>query len=246
MSSPIRTIRIQLFFFPTILSLAAAIGAQAPAHADASAQLTETYRVGLKSIAIPPPSKDLPEIGPDYRVVLETLAPATNRLVAAFNRPEDLPQILAGGDVPLPRYALVEIPRRAEFVDVDSASFKTVTDSAAQSFGANLDADVKKSQDDLNRKLKDIDASSLAITLDKPLALGAFFSKSDAAAFGLVESVAAQGPATKMAVGIVVLRVQNRVVFLYLYSVYKDESSVQWLRSTSEQWADAVLAANKQ
>jgi hypothetical protein len=245
-SFPIGAFRTQLLFSAAILSLATAIYGQAPAHADASSQLPETYRVGLKSISIPPPSKDLPEIGSDYRVVLETLAPATNRLVAAFNRPEDLHQILAGGNAPLPRYALVEIPRRAEFVDVDSASFRTVIDNVAQSFGANLDADVKKAQDDLNRKIKDLDSNSSAIALEKPLALGAFFSKPEAAAFGLVESVAAQGPATKMALGVVVLRVQNRVVFLYLYSVYKDESSIQWVRSTGEQWADAVLAANKQ
>jgi hypothetical protein len=39
---------------------------------------------------------------------------------------------------------------------------------------------------------------------------------------------------------------QNKILFLYLYRTYKDESTVQWIRTTSEQWADAVLAANKQ
>jgi hypothetical protein len=76
----------------------------------------------LKSIAIPSPLKDLSEIGSDYRVVLETLAPATNRLVAAFNRPEDLHQILAGGDAPLARYALVEVPRLARAIAFQNSS----------------------------------------------------------------------------------------------------------------------------
>jgi hypothetical protein len=49
-----------------------------------------------------------------------------------------------------------------------------------------------------------------------------------------------------MAASIMILHVQNRILFLYLYSAYKDESTVQWIRSSSEQWADAVLAANKQ
>jgi hypothetical protein len=219
---------------------------QDTASARPKATEPQTYRVGLKSIAIPSPSKDLGEIGSDYRVLLETMAPATNRLVAAFIRPEDLNQILKGGDTPLLRYALVEIPRPAEFVDVDSATFKTVADGMAKEFGANIGADIKTALDDLNHNLKELNSNSATIVIGKPLPLGVLFSKPDAAAFALVESVSAKGPETKMAAAIVVLRAQNRILFLYLYSVYKDESTVQWLRKTSEDWADAILKANEQ
>jgi hypothetical protein len=116
----------------------------------------------------------------------------------------------------------------------------------ATQFGANLEADVKTAQDDLNHNLKELNSKSTTVAIDKPFPIGTLFSKPDAAAFGMIESVSKQGPETKMAVVIVVLRAQNRVLFLYLYSIYKDESTVQWLRNTSEQWADAVLAANKQ
>jgi hypothetical protein len=233
-------------FCLALLALAAlpAAHAQTPAPAPPKTADAQTYRVGLKSIAIPSPSSDLSEIGPDYRVVLETLAPATNRLVAAFIRPEDLQQTLAGGNAPLPRYALVEIPRRAEFLDVDSATFKTAADSVAKEFGANLDSDLKTAQDDLNHNLKELNSNSASVTIGKPLPLGVLFSKPDAAAFAMVESVSAQGPETKVALGITVLRTQNRILFLYLYSTYKDESTVQWIRKTSEQWADAILKAN--
>jgi len=136
--------------------------------------------------------------------------------------------------------------RLAEFVDIDSATFKTVADNVATQFGANLEADVKTAQDDLNHNLKELNSKSTTVAIDKPFPIGTLFSKPDAAAFGMIESVSKQGPETKMAVVIVVLRAQNRVLFLYIYSIYKDESTVQWLRNTSEQWADAVLAANKQ
>ena len=69
------------------------------------------FRVGLKSIALPAPSKELIETGSDYRVILDTLTPVTNRLVAAFLLPEDLKAIQTG-PTPLSRYALVEVPRR--------------------------------------------------------------------------------------------------------------------------------------
>jgi hypothetical protein len=186
------------------------------------------------------------EIGSDYRVVLETLAPTTNRLVAAFNRPEDLKQILSGGSTPLPRYGLVEVPRRAEFVDVDSATFKTVEDNFAKEFGASLETDFKSAQDDLNHNLKALNSNAASIAMGKPLPLGILFSKPDAAAFAIVESISAQGPETKMAVATVVLRARDRLLYLYLYSIYKDDSTIQWLHTTSEQWADAILKANAQ
>ena len=242
MKSTTRSLQLLL---AAALTLAIAANAQTAAPGSKAPQ-PQTFRVGLKSIAIPSPSSNLTEIGSDYRVVLETLAPATNRLVAAFDRPEDLNQILTGGAAPLPQYALVEVPRRAEFLDVDPATFKTVADSVAKEFGANLEGDMKKSQDELNNKLKELDSASPTISLDKPVPLGTLFSKPDAAAFGMLESVASTGPATKMCAGIVFLRAQNRILFLYLYRTYKDESTVEWIRTTSEQWADAVLAANKQ
>jgi hypothetical protein len=200
----------------------------------------------LKSIAIPSPSNDLGEIGSDYRVVLETMVPPTNRLVAAFIRPEDLHQVLAGGNAPLAQYALVEIPRRAEFAEVNPATFKTAADSVAKEFGANLEADLKKGMDDVNHNLKELNSNSTSVVLSKPLPLGVLFSKPDAAAFAMVESVSAQGPEIKVAIAVVVLRAQRRILFLYLYSIYKDESTIQWARNASEQWTDAILKANAQ
>jgi len=199
----------------------------------------------LKSITITSPTKDLSEMGSDYRVVLETFAPVTNRLVAAFTRPEDLNQLLQGGDTPLSQYALVEVPRRAEFAEIDPATFKIVADSLAKEFGTNLEADLKSGQDELNRNLKELNSNSVSVTVDKPLPLGLLFSKPNVAAFALIETVASKGPDTKVAAAIIVLRVQNRVLFLYLYNTYKDESTVQWLHKTSEDWADAILKANE-
>jgi hypothetical protein len=240
------TSRNSFVLFVATFLLTGTARSQSPAPAAGNAQGTQTFRAGLKSIAIPSPSSDLSEIGPDYRVLLETLAPTTNRLIAAFIRPEDLHQILTGGDTPLTRSALVEAPRRAEFVEVDGATYKTVADAFAQQFGATLDGTIKSSEDDLNRKLKELNPEQASITLDKPLPLGTFFSKPDAASFGVVMSVSAKGPATKMVAAIGIVRAQNRILFLYVSSVYKDDASVRWVRETSERWADAVLAANKQ
>jgi hypothetical protein len=219
--------------------------AQTTASPTTKTQEVQSYRAGKKSILIPSPSSDLSEMGPDYRVVLETYAPATNRLIAAFTRPEDVQSILVGRDAPLPRYGMVEVLRRAEFSDIDAATFKSAIVEMGKQFGVNSDIDFKEQQDELNRNLKSLNSGATTISIDKPLPLGQFFCKTDACGFGLVMEVSAKGSSTKLISCVTILRVQNRFMYLFLYSVYKDESSAQWVRKTSEEWADAVLAANK-
>jgi hypothetical protein len=206
----------------------------------------QSYRAGKKSLVIPPPATELYEIGSDYRVTLETIVPASNRLIAAFIRPDELNAVLAPGERLLSRYALVQVPRGAEFVDVNGDDFKKVAGSVAEQFGANLDTLLKDEEADLNRRLKAVNSGAAAINLDKPTPLGSLFSKPDASGFAMIVPVSTKGTTTRMVMGLSVLRVQNRLLFAYLYSAYKDDESVQWVRRTSEQWADAILAANKQ
>ena len=205
----------------------------------------QSYRSGLKSIVIPPPTTDLSELGSDYRVLMESSVPDTNRLLAAFLSAEDSANIRSGTSKTFSRYALVENLRQAEFVDVDADAFKQVSDGMAQQFGAVLNASTKDKEEELNHKLKAMRGSDTTMTLDKPMQLGVFFSKPNACSFGIIQQISAVGSSVKMVAGITILRVQNRLLYAYIYSAYKDEDSVQWVRKTSEQWADAILKANQ-
>lgn len=205
-----------------------------------------TYRAGLKSIAIPAPQSDLVELGPDYRVLLEPLAPDTNRLIAAFTLADDAAALRGSGTKGMQKYALVEVSRRAEFATITPELFKQVEDAMASQFGADLTASLKDQQDELNHRLKAISGGGAAtLSIEKPIQLGVLFSKPNACSFGMVMSVAAKGDTQKMIAGITLMRAQDRLVYAYLYAQYKDESSADWIRKSSEQWADAILAANK-
>lgn len=232
---------------PKTLSLAASILAIIlflPGSAS-TAQNPTTYRAGLKNFTIPGPTSDLVEAGPDYRVLLEPLVPTNNRLIAAFLQPADLNTLTSGSSAELSRYALVEIARRGEFAAVTPEMFKQIVDAIAKQFGVTFDATLKDQQDEINRRLKALGSSPGEITLDKPVQLGTLFSKPDASAVGMIMPVSFGGKTKKMAMGMVVVHVQSRVLFIYTYAEYKDESSVQWIRTTDEHWADAILAANK-
>ena len=212
--------------------------------AGVSAQ-SDTFRAGLKSFTIPAPSTELVEPGADYRVLLEPLVSNTNRLVAGFVSPSNLNALRTTTGTPLNRYALVEVPRRGEFSDVSPAVFKQVVDSLAGQFGASIDANLKDQQDEVNRRIKNLGASNKTVTLDKPAQLGSFFNKPDAVSYGMVMPETVDGIAKKVVMNMIVVRVQQRLLFLYVFDEYKDESSVQWVRTTGDRWADAILQANK-
>lgn len=204
----------------------------------------DVFRVGGVSLALHTPAEDLVEIGSDFRPLLEPLAPDTNRLVAAFVTPQ-AKNALGSHSVPqLENYALIEIPRRAEFSTIDTNTYQQVAAALRQQFAGDLTGTVQNQQDELNRKLKAL-GSTNTVTMDKPLPLGEFFSKPDACGFGMIIQMKSGDKAEKMAMALSLLRVHDRIVFAYLYSLYKDESTVAWLRSADQQWADAILAANR-
>lgn len=211
-----------------------------------SASTIPTYRAGLKSIVIPAPTADLVETGSDYRVLLEPLAPINNRLIAAFVQSDDLAVIHSAGNALLNRYALVEVPRRAEFSDVSPEIFKQITDGMGQQFGAAVAASLKDQQDEINRRLKALETTPAEVTLEKPVQLGVLFCKPNACAFGMIMPVTAKGTTTKMMAGILVLRVQHRVIFIYTYNRFENSDSVKWVSTTEEQWSDAILKSNAQ
>jgi len=83
------------------------------------------------------------------------------------------------------------------------------------------------------------------VTYGKPVMLGTFFLKPDAYGFGMMAPVTANGKTTSMIVGTVLLRVKSHVIFAYFYSTYQNDQTPGQVRAVSEQWADAILAANR-
>src|ERR1700722_5430732 len=132
---------IQAKTYSCICILAAAsvaLRAQDSTKATTTQTQVTNVRVGAVSIAIPSPMNDLAEPGPDYRVIFETFAPTSNRLVAAFVPQDKMDAIRKGNAPPMDEYALVEVARRSEFTDIDSAAFQRIAEEIAKQFGGDL------------------------------------------------------------------------------------------------------------
>ncbi len=211
---------------------------------DSATTPPETFRVGGVSIALPSPTGEMVEVGGDHRVLFDMVVPDMNRLVAAFllqKDAEDVQRTNSSG--PLTPYALVEVLREGEFAEIGSSDFKDLASQMGQQLGGIVSSSVQETQDEFNRRMK---AMNLDEKLDygKPVMLGPLFNKTDASGFGMMAPVTMNGKSLKMVVGVILVRVRSHILFAYFYSAYKDQSTTEQVRAVSEQWADAILAAN--
>ncbi|MGD0738990.1 MAG: hypothetical protein ABR957_05300 [Terracidiphilus sp.] len=236
---------VRNFLTVTALTLLAAWTLSSQAKAQAAPSGVPSYPVGGVSVAVPvPPGMGMVEVG-DYRVKYEVVTPDSNRLVAAFVSESDVAKLRNGGTGGINPYALVEVLRAAEFSDLSASDFKSLVDSASNQIGAVIDSTYKETEAEFNKRMKALNQNTQE-TLGQPVMLGTFFYKTDAYSFGMLAPVTVNGTTIKMVVGTVLLRARNRVLFAYFYEVYKDDQTPAQVRAVSEQWTDAILAANAQ
>lgn len=196
------------------------------------------------TIALPaPPGQGMVELGSD-RTFFDPAVPDSNRLLAAFVLQTQVATLHTIDKQALTPYALVEVLRDGESTTESPVDFKGLVDSISQQMGSTLDSSFKESQDEFNRRMKAMNLN-VQVNYGKPMLLGTFFLKPDAWAFGMTAPVTANGQTTIMVVGTVLLRVKSHVVFAYYYQVYKDDQTPSQLRAETEQWTDAILAANQ-
>lgn len=197
---------------------------------------------------LPPPAPELPEAGAKYRTMAEVFVPGVNRLVAAFIASGELAHMEDAGDPqPLTCYALVQVPRRGEFMECSPEDFADLVRqlTQAQEDGTMAaTASSKEIEEELNRRLKSLDVQGPGLNLEQPFMLGRFFSRQDAYGFGMLMSGSAFGASMKYGAACTAIRVRRHVFFTYLYAEYKGEETIKWLRETADRWADALLKAN--
>jgi len=205
-----------------------------------------SFKAGGTSIALPSPSTEMTEVGYDNREVMEVFVPQNNRLIAGFMLTNDITRLTKkSDDLTMSKYAMVQVPRRGEYMDCGPNEFKEVTSDAKKQFGDVMNSSMKEAAEEFNRRMKSLHLNDATVSLGEPIQLGCLFSKQDAYGFGMILPVAMGGQNMKMAGGAVLMRIKQRLLFVYLYAEYKNEETIKWIRKATEDWTDAILKANK-
>ncbi len=210
----------------------------------AAAVEIESFKAGGISIKIPAPDTDLIEVGYDVREQMEIFVPSSNRLLCGFMRSEDIPRFVKGEEnFIIPKYASVQVARQGEYQNFKISDYNDLVVYVRDSLGAEMAAITEESETEFNRRMESMDLKK--ISFGKPVQLGTFFSKDNTYSFGMLVTNSDGKMTWTMVIGTTFVRVNGRLLFVYVFANHKDDETIAMVRKISEQWANAILEANK-
>lgn len=210
----------------------------------AAQQKIEEFKAGGTLINIPQPSSDLVEVGYDVREQMEIFVPASNRLLCGYMKASDIPLFIKGDpNFVLAQYASIQVARVSEYQDCAISDFKELVDYLKGSFNNDIDSIIEESEAEFNNRLKSMDLSKISI--DKPVDLGTLFSKPDIHSIGMLSTYSDGTKSWTLVIATTFIRVRERLLFVYVFNSYENEQTIVLTRTLAEEWADAILAANK-
>ena len=199
-----------------------------------------TAKVRSVNVSIPAPAEGFVEVGNEKREYFREHA--GTRLLCAFVTPTDLQRLrkpAEGGD----RYMLVRAGRKFEDRDVSSADFEKIIATLKPQLDTRINDAVKKTEEKLKSDYKELHRRE-EVSISQPVSLGTFETK-DTYGFGvLLSGSVSSGMSKKYVSETVLIRLNKRIVSLYVYATYVDENTVKWARDVAENWARQILAAN--
>ncbi|UUV18064.1 hypothetical protein NRK67_12300 [Fusobacteria bacterium ZRK30] len=168
------------------------------------------------------------------------------RLVAAYMTHEDLLNLGKRKSFIMSEHAQVMVSRREEFANISESDFKAITDAMnEQLFENKLDSLIDETEDELNRRMDLLDLDEITFKLEQPIHLGQFFSKKDAYGNGTIMTGAVNGYVKQEVVGGALVRVKNKIIYIYFSNEYKNTDSIKEVRIILEKWADNILKVNE-
>lgn len=202
--------------------------------------------VGGVQIIIPPPTSEMTGVNHDNQEKLEVFVAPDSKLIASFVPIDELPKIASGPDFinALSAKGSVQVPRQGEFKDFGEKDFINLISGVQKKSSPRINSYTKIAEDGINRRLKTINLDAPHVGLGNSIELGTFFSIPNAYGLGFITPFSYNGKNIWVGKGAVLMRVKNRLLFLYLTTEYKNIGTVAWLHSTSEEWARSILKVN--
>lgn len=209
--------------------------------------------VGGTMINVPSPAgfHEISDLSPETRKRAETMTPPQNRLIAVFVSEADLGRIMKGDAPEFGRYMFLQVFRDLENRNISRSQFQ------------QLGTQIKQQQNTLSTKLKDKadsfiegaadklskdSAISLSLKMGEIVPLGVFLEQSNAVSLAMLAKyqVSAEGEKLDYVVisGTSWVRVKQKVLYANVYSTYKSQDDLNWVRSKSREWVNSLLTFN--
>jgi len=225
--------------------------------AGAVAQTTKAdvvvFHLGDQAIRIPAP-EDFEEAASQFepirRLLASTEAPANDML--AVHLPHAVCEKLRAGEFgSFNFYTKVSVLRAGRDQDFSAGHFAETVTLLRKTSPQILDVNgptMKGAVKQLDKGLSDFNKQETQIDFNQPVNLGEFDSRPNVYSVMLVMSFTTKiGENEKrfpLLAGVSLVRIKERLVFVYTYRQYKSVTDVEVLRDFTKKWVDQILAAN--
>ena len=210
----------------------------------ASAQNIVTIsNVGGKVIKFPVPNSQFNEVGDAQRYQFASYLPQSNSMLCVYLDTIDVTKLVKheNDSIKMEKYMLVEINKNLIDTECSDSNFVEVKAEAFQS----LKDDAKQLMEDANNTLKEIIDATEDVNINHLKNLGIIYDTKEACGMLMSFVVKNGDKSIKKLCSVNYLRLNNRLIYVYVYTNFTDIAQVNWIKDVSISWSNNLLEANK-
>ncbi len=215
---------------------------------------SNTFQMGNKQIVIPAPS-GFTEAASQIQVIKDrfTVTEAASNDLLAVHIPNGDYQLFKKGEfADLTFYTKVSVSKRLRNETASEANFVSFVEAFKKYFPAYSDPKgsvMKKTLTRISENLSSLNQEKTTVIIDKPHNLGEIVNERNSFGVIILSQVTTKiGDAEEVRTllsGISVIRVREKIIFVYTYKDYKNEQDITDLKIFSSNWLKQLAAANK-
>ncbi|MBV9959855.1 MAG: hypothetical protein JO360_15625 [Acidobacteria bacterium] len=238
-----------------ILLVGAALCAAQSGQAQGSAatQPDMVIKLGKASVILPPPEgfAEATSQIESLRRIWEATESSDLDFLASHIPTEDLAKMKRGEPITHPFYTKVSVLRKVREMDISPELFSGIVNSLQQNSGKIFDINgpaLKSSVRDANKGLDELLEQDVKLDMSQPVNLGEIEKTQNYySTLLLIKSriqIGAEQREAVLLLSVSLLRVRQRVIYLYFSRLFKSEADIEIVKSQTVKWLKQVLRAN--
>jgi len=211
--------------------------------------VSDTFQLGSREVRVPAP-EGFVDTEPRFdRVALRlaTTEAPQNETIASYVPESLVPKLTENQNIDLPIYAKFAVGRRVKALDCSPENFATTVAGFKAFFPTLLDPNsqaTKQLEGDISNELKELSGKDQTVRLSGQKNLG-YFEETENVFSGLsAVNLEVNGKSMPLIGSASLVRVNDRLIFLYVYKVTTSKDDVGLMMNLAKKWTTAVLFAN--
>lgn len=209
--------------------------------------LPEKIKIGDTEIELPMPSFFV-RVDNSYKEQLEfarLLVPKNATLISYYLGDKDFGQLVASGYHNGDKYILIEVTDELKYKNVEQHEFKRLLQSIKKDYNAKFDTIIKKGANEAAENISKYFNSDIDFKKIDAFPLGIYYESKNVLSTGTLSKLSYSSDGFDSNEKIVacvssIVRVNQKVFFLFLYKKYDNQEDLEWIKEINKKWMKEI------